>query len=134
MISARNCFNNDNAGSAETDKTVYHQLLTPARIAEIRNRLVDELADVRRGLAEVWTSKALTAHEGRYQLSVDHVSAGRFASQLYDQLQERRTEILETLDRMRNGAFGNCTSCGNDIQYSRLEVSPEAMSCCGCDR
>jgi len=134
MIAANNCFKNDNAGSAETAKKAYDQVLTPARIAEIRSRLGDELADVKRGLAEVWTSQAVIAHEGRYRLSVDHVSAGRFASQLYDQLQERRNEILGTLDRIRNGAFGNCSSCGENIQYSRLEVSPDTLNCCGCDQ
>jgi hypothetical protein len=134
MIAVMFYVEDDSAISAETAQTVCGEALTPARISKIRDGLSDELGRVRRGLAEVWSEKALAACEGRYVASVDHIAAGKLASILYDQLQERRTEILGTLDRISAGDFGNCVLCGNTIPYGELETSPETLSCTRCSQ
>jgi len=36
------------------------------------------------------------------------------------------------LDRMRDGTFGQCISCGEDINAKRLEAVPWTRHCIGC--
>jgi len=134
MIAVTFYVEDDSTSSAETARTTYDQALNAAKIDRIRDRLGVELADVRRGLAEVWTGQALSACAGRYNASVDHIAAGKLASQLYDSLQQRRSQILSTLGRIRDGEFGNCASCGDTIPYHQLEISPETVSCVGCSQ
>lgn len=114
--------------------TVPDDALTTARIDKIRGELGCELARLKHRLAEVWPRKALAACEGRYDVSVDHIQAGLRASDLYDRLQERRTEILGALDRIQQGAYGRCAICGEPIAYKRLEVVPETHTCIRCCR
>lgn len=109
-----------------------HRVLTAARIEEIRDRLGNELTQVKQRLAEVWPRKALAAHEGRHHASVDHIKEGQRATDLYDRLQERRAEIVGTLNRINDGAFGRCVICGDSISCSQLEESPETVICMTC--
>jgi DnaK suppressor protein len=105
--------------------------LTTDRIDKIREELRGELAQLKRNLAEVWPCEVLAARESRH-VSVDHAQSERLASDLYDRLQERRTEILGALDRIQQGSYGRCAICGGPIPYRRLEVVPETYTCIGC--
>jgi DnaK suppressor protein len=50
----------------------------------------------------------------------------------------RNREILyikkvdEALERIDEGTFGECTECGEDIEFRRLEARPTATLCVGC--
>lgn len=48
----------------------------------------------------------------------------------------RDVQELRAIDaaraRMAEGTYGDCTVCGNDIPYERLEVQPTAERCIGC--
>jgi len=46
----------------------------------------------------------------------------------------RRDEILEALDRVREGTYGLCRDCGRKISADRLRVKPEASRCVRCQR
>lgn len=41
-------------------------------------------------------------------------------------------KIDEALSRIEEGDFGECESCGNDIEVRRLEVRPTATLCIAC--
>lgn len=41
-------------------------------------------------------------------------------------------KINEALQRIEEGTFGECESCGEDIELRRLEARPEATLCVGC--
>ena len=47
---------------------------------------------------------------------------------------ERQTlQLVESaLERIRSGAFGQCISCGNDINVKRLEAVPWTRYCIAC--
>jgi RNA polymerase-binding transcription factor DksA len=47
-------------------------------------------------------------------------------------LLQSREEISSALTRIRDGTYGNCVGCGNEIGLSRLEVAPWAQFCDGC--
>lgn len=40
--------------------------------------------------------------------------------------------IDRALERIANGAYGECVSCGEAIAPARLEARPEAALCIGC--
>jgi RNA polymerase-binding transcription factor DksA len=41
-------------------------------------------------------------------------------------------EIREALERLHNGTFGSCESCGHAIPLERLKAIPYARLCVGC--
>lgn len=41
-------------------------------------------------------------------------------------------EVKAALDRMKNGAYGNCLECGKTIAVARLNIKPEAKFCTHC--
>ena len=41
-------------------------------------------------------------------------------------------EIREALERLQNGTFGSCESCGHAIPLERLKAIPYARLCLGC--
>jgi DnaK suppressor protein len=44
------------------------------------------------------------------------------------------TKINEALDRIENGDFGICESCGGDISFQRLEARPVTTLCIDCKK
>ena len=42
--------------------------------------------------------------------------------------------ILAALERIENGTYGACDSCGEPIGDARLKAIPEATRCSGCAR
>jgi len=46
--------------------------------------------------------------------------------------QRQRTEVLNALGRIDNGAYGKCVDCGDDVPDGRLEAKPEASRCVRC--
>lgn len=46
---------------------------------------------------------------------------------------EERIGLLElALDRLDDGTYGRCERCGEDIEFERLKVTPEAVRCSSC--
>ncbi len=43
-------------------------------------------------------------------------------------------EIIESLERLRQGEFGICEECGSEIELRRLEAHPTATVCIECKR
>ncbi len=54
---------------------------------------------------------------------------------LFHQSDENRRLLLlvnEALDRVKNGSFGLCVACGEEVQVKRLEAVPWARHCIEC--
>ena len=60
----------------------------------------------------------------RMQTDLDIEEAGR-------DLEELR-EIDGALNRLDAGGFGECSDCGREIDYRRLEAQPTALRCIDC--
>lgn len=46
---------------------------------------------------------------------------------------EERIALLEVaLDQLDEGTYGRCESCGDDIDFERLRITPEAIRCSAC--
>ena len=44
-------------------------------------------------------------------------------------LQKRNKEIKSALRKMKDGTYGSCDECGEDIDLERLEANPAAATC-----
>lgn len=44
-------------------------------------------------------------------------------------LEKRHSDIKAAMDRMRDGTYGLCAECGEEIGLERLEANPAASTC-----
>jgi len=49
-------------------------------------------------------------------------------------LELRLVEVNKAIDKIKNGAYGQCEKCGKEIDPKRLEAMPEAKSCVNCQK
>jgi DnaK suppressor protein len=54
------------------------------------------------------------------------------ATSLIRTLLDRRTQAEHAMQRLADGAYGNCEGCSNPIPVERLEVFPSATTCVNC--
>ncbi len=55
-----------------------------------------------------------------------------FTLRLADRERRLLTKIRYSLERMQNGEYGTCESCGAEITFSRLMARPVATLCIDC--
>lgn len=55
-----------------------------------------------------------------------------FALRLADRERRLLKKIQKSLERMRQGEYGTCESCGSEITYPRLMARPVATLCIDC--
>lgn len=53
---------------------------------------------------------------------------------LYDRHIREISEIEDTRTRMREGEYGDCVDCGEEIVFERLRARPTASRCIYCQR
>lgn len=53
---------------------------------------------------------------------------------LHSNLKRSLQQVEEALERLDNGAYGVCESCGQPIDPARLEALPHAARCLDCQR
>jgi DnaK suppressor protein len=66
-------------------------------------------------------------------LAADHVSRQNLET-LAAQDQRKLRRIGQALQRIQDGRYGICESCGNRIPEGRLEVLPDAFLCLPCQK
>lgn len=67
--------------------------------------------------------------------AADHDAEGIDRQLIVDEtLREELRQVNEALDRARDGNFGKCTRCGNEIAVERLEAIPHTPFCIECER
>jgi DnaK suppressor protein len=47
-------------------------------------------------------------------------------------MDSQRTQVLAALERLDDGTYGTCVSCGTTLPDERLDVRPEAARCVDC--
>lgn len=99
-------------------------------------------AELRRQLERLQKSMKIT-DEALRTVELDQTAVGRLSrmDSLQNQalsagLREREAarlaQILDALERLKDGSYGACTSCGSPIPFERLFVFPEAPECAAC--
>lgn len=112
--------------------------LTRTQLGELREALerrqVELRDDIRRELLSA-DEQNYTDLAGRVRDSAEDAVADLLAD-LNISLVERQVQELRraeaALKRMRLGDYGQCSNCGNDIEYARLRSYPTAERCIEC--
>lgn len=102
------------------------------KLLTLRAALLEQIAAQRGGV--VSRAESAAAHferaveDSRAQLAVE--------KDLELALGERETAELAAIDaalaRVEAGTYGECTDCGTEIAPARLQATPEAPRCIGC--
>lgn len=97
----------------------------------MRTALLAQIADQRGGT--IGRAEAAADHFGRSEDSSAQVASERA---LEFAIGEREAAEFNAIDaalaRIEAGSYGQCTDCGVDIAAARLQASPEAPRCIGC--
>jgi DnaK suppressor protein len=109
--------------------------LTREQLAGLRSELQRELERTERSME--------ASREAAKPVQLDQTSVGRLSrmdaiqnqqmsAELHSREESRHALLLDALDRMDRGEYGQCTRCQQPIPFGRLLVLPEARTCAGC--
>jgi DnaK suppressor protein len=105
-----------------------------ALLADLRSQLEAEREQLREQLRELGFADggAGLDYDDNFA-DVAGVTAERGEAEvLAHTLQETLNEVERALEKMDEGTFGTCESCGNPIAEVRLEAMPAAKLCIDC--
>lgn len=97
-----------------------------ALLEEERAQLLDKLAELGFGDGGGLSYDANFADSS--QVTAERGEAETLALQLRDAL----AEVEHALDKLADGRYGQCESCGKPIAAARLEAKPAARTCIDC--
>jgi DnaK suppressor protein len=78
------------------------------------------------------------ADDGMVSYPPDPADAGANLSEtdrtlaILEAAERQRSRVLEALDRLATGRYGDCAGCGRPVPEGRLEARPEAARCVAC--
>lgn len=109
--------------------------LTDEQLQELRTILLKALARLEKSMVKT--------DEAAEPVELDQTAVGRLSrmdslqnqalsSNLQDRERARLAGIVAALERIEEGGYGLCESCGDAIDHGRLLVFPEAATCVGC--
>jgi len=112
--------------------------LTPERLAEVRNRLLDrkkrlwlEVKDqLKNNIGDGYQEMLATARDEEDQATVSLMAETNLT--LLGPKRQELEAIEEALQRLENGSYGLCEVCGQSIEPRRLEIMPETPLCRAC--
>jgi DnaK suppressor protein len=112
--------------------------LTPERLAEVRNRLLDrkkrlwlEVKDqLKNNIGDGYQEMLATARDEEDQATVSLMAETNLT--LLGPKRQELEAIEEALQRLENGSYGLCEVCGQSIEPRRLEIMPETPLCREC--
>lgn len=109
--------------------------LTAAQLEELRRELERELTRLQRSMRSTEAASNPVALDqtsvGRLS-RMDAMANQEMAKALHEREQGLELQITEALQRIDEGRYGTCETCGAALPYGRLLVMPEARTCAGC--
>ncbi len=93
-----------------------------ARIAELDRSVASAERDARALGAKTADALDQAAQEYEKQAVLHKATADR----------QLRKNLMQALERIREGTFGECANCGGEIEPKRLEALPWARYCIKC--
>lgn len=111
--------------------------LTADQLEVLGRQIADEVEHLERRMkASADTVRPVELDPGAVgRLSrMDELQNQAMARNLREREQRRLDDLQRALERIQNGAYGTCHSCGREIPYPRLEAFPETTTCVRCSR
>ncbi len=123
-------------------RVVKSKIFSAKDLKAIRKKLIDEKIEILEEIVKLKgdnLNKSLKDASG--DLSGYSIHMADMATDLYDREfslelaegeRERLYEIDDAINRVDNGEYGTCTSCGEAIPKGRLKAMPQAECCIKC--
>ena len=114
------------------------QRWSEAELAEVRARLETEVSELRAEITRAESEIAARLTDAVGDAGDDQADAGAKTYQrehdlaLTHNARELLAQNERALDRMTDGTYGICESCGNPIGKARLQAFPRATLCVQC--
>ena len=111
---------------------------TTAEIDAIRTRIESDMASLRAEVSDAEREVAALMRQSGDGAGDDQADAGSMTLEREQEmsLANNAREMLDqgqhALDRLANGSYGTCESCGQAIGKLRLEAAPRATLCVPC--
>lgn len=111
----------------------------PARLPALRARLEQRAAELKRELGE--ELRSAEGHDApglpnrRDETDDEAAAEAQSALDLAATQRDARelSEVVQALERIRAGDYGQCIDCDAEIPLARLEVQPQAARCVACE-
>jgi RNA polymerase-binding protein DksA len=107
--------------------------MSDATLADRRAALEDERVHLRHQLAELgYGDEGRLDYDQNFADSSQVTAERGEAETLALQLRDALAEVEHALDKLGQGSYGMCESCGKPIVPARLEAKPAARLCIDC--
>lgn len=109
-------------------------MLTADQLIDLEEIIVEELARLRaesEGSGEEREAIAPDVAIGRLS-RLDAMQMQEIAKEAERRREERVARLELALGQLDEGTYGRCDRCGEDIDFERLRVTPEATRCSAC--
>jgi DnaK suppressor protein len=109
----------------------------------VRGRLVaeqEQLLEQLREIEDATSSSSRGDISGDVSFDEDSVDAGSFTSErekdlsIAQNVRDLLEKIARALDKIEDGTYGICESCGQPIEAARLKALPHALLCLSCKK
>ncbi len=107
--------------------------MTIEQLIELEIKVRELVAELEQAIthADLRPPGQLDGTEGRLSRQ-DSLMRHQMEMEAQRRRQLRLQLLKEALHRMDAGTYGICKACGKEIEYSRLELQPEALVCSDC--
>ena len=112
--------------------------LTEAQIAELAQRLREQVAQLEQEIAEESEAQVSGRSERFPSGARDHGDEAqrgeydRIEGEVLARHRREMSELRAALGRIEDGSYGDCLACGGAIGFERLMVQPRAPRCLVC--
>ncbi len=103
------------------------------QLDDLKNLLISQLEDLVKSGQE--TVSGLKDQENAYADLVDQASndaSQEFLFRIKDRESRLINKIKDALERIEDGSYGLCETCGEEISFGRLKARPVATHCIVC--
>lgn len=108
---------------------------TRERLLQEQSRLEHDLQQIEEGFSQSITEET---EENTWDQHIGDVSAITFEREVDLTVEDNVRSVLRQIDRalekLDEGSYGTCDSCGRPINESRLEIAPWSSLCIDCKR
>lgn len=110
-------------------------------LEELKDQLIREKEDLEKNLSRI--AHPVDKEEGDYETTFSDIGRDREENAtevdeysdtlpVETTLEKRLQDIIDALERMKNGAYGICVNCNKEIPLERLKANPAAKTCIKC--
>jgi DnaK suppressor protein len=118
----------------EKNDTVKQERIGHREIEKLKQLLLQKRKEIIGGVMQIRASSQEMGRDGIQDMADE--ASNLYTQQVLMSLSENQRETLgevdEALDRIEEGTYGVCGSCGKPIALKRLEIKPFAKYCVEC--